>query len=64
MGKYSPSDPDSFTREDMVRIIDFSLLKPEETFVGYAGFVKTAIMLSARSGEWEIVEGFIRATET
>jgi deoxyribose-phosphate aldolase len=42
VGKYPPIDPDSLSREDLVRLIDFSLLKPEETLVDYARFIKTA----------------------
>jgi hypothetical protein len=38
MGKYPPIDPDSLTREDLVRLIDFTLLEPDETLVAYARF--------------------------
>jgi deoxyribose-phosphate aldolase len=42
MGKYPSIDPDSLTREDLVRLIDFTLLEPDETLVAYARFLKTA----------------------
>lgn len=41
-GKYTVVDPDSLTRDDLVKMIDYTLLKPEETIGGYSAFLKLA----------------------
>jgi len=43
MGNYPPIEPDSLTREDLVRLIDHTLLKPDETLVAFACFIRTAV---------------------
>jgi len=42
MGKYPVIDPSSVTRQTLLAMIDYTLLKPEETLDSYTSFLKTA----------------------
>jgi deoxyribose-phosphate aldolase len=42
MGKYPPVDPDSLDAGALLKMIDYTLLKPEEPLEAYARFIATA----------------------
>jgi deoxyribose-phosphate aldolase len=42
MAKYPSVDPGSLTREGLLSMIDYTMLKPEETLRGYTKFIKAA----------------------
>ena len=42
MGKYETVDPDRLTTEALLRMIDYTLLKPEKTIAEYAEFIREA----------------------
>lgn len=46
---YSAVDPDALTAGDLLKMLDYTLLKPEETLEGYTRFLKKASRMELRS---------------
>lgn len=45
----APVDPDALTAQDLLRLLDYTLLRPEETLEGYTRFLKRASRLGTRT---------------
>lgn len=46
---FTPIDPHALTAQDLLRLLDYTLLKPEETLDGYTRFLKRASRLGAKT---------------